>query len=138
MAEYDLLILNGLVVTVDEIGEFDIAVKDGKIAKVVPKGGLAGASSKKTIDAQGGMVQPGGVDAHVYSGRAQFPRSIANGDDLDIYKNRHSLVKVKVLIAMRLVSRTFRQEVYAYHGRHEIGDLWRNHNPNHIRSSKKE
>lgn len=65
MAEYDLLVLNGLVVTVDEMGEFDIAVKDGKIAKVVPKGGLAGAQSKKIIDAQGGMICPGGVDAHV-------------------------------------------------------------------------
>lgn len=56
MAEYDLLVLNGLVVTVEEIGEFDIAVRDGKIAKVVKKGGLSGVSAKKTIDAQGGMV----------------------------------------------------------------------------------
>lgn len=66
MAEYDLLVLNGLVVTVDEMGEFDIAVKDGKISKVVPKGGLVGVQAKKTIDAQGGMVMPGGVDAHVF------------------------------------------------------------------------
>jgi dihydropyrimidinase len=65
MAEYDLLVLNGLVVTVDEMGEFDIAVKDEKIVKVVPKGGLAGVQTKKVIDAQGGMVCPGGVDAHV-------------------------------------------------------------------------
>lgn len=65
MAEYDLLVLNGLVVTVEEMREFDIAVKDGKIARLVPKGGLAGVQAKKTIDAQGGMVMPGGVDAHV-------------------------------------------------------------------------
>lgn len=56
MAEYDLLVLNGLVVTVDKMGEFDIAVKDGKIAKVVLKGDLKGVQAKKTIDAQGGMV----------------------------------------------------------------------------------
>jgi dihydropyrimidinase len=56
MTEYDLLVLNGLVVTDSETGEFDIAVKDGKIAKVVPRGSLAGEKSKKTIDAQGGMV----------------------------------------------------------------------------------
>lgn len=65
MAQYDLLVLNGLVVTVEEMGEFDIAVKDGKITKLVPKGSLAGVQAKRTIDAQGGMVMPGGVDAHV-------------------------------------------------------------------------
>jgi dihydropyrimidinase len=56
MAEYDLLVLNGLVVTDQETGEFDIAVKDGKIAKVVPRGFLNGAKAMKTIDAEGGMV----------------------------------------------------------------------------------
>jgi len=56
MAGYDLLVLNGLVVTDHSTGEFDIAVKDGKIAKVVPRGTLSGDSAKKTIDAQGGMV----------------------------------------------------------------------------------
>ncbi|TVY19117.1 Dihydropyrimidinase [Lachnellula arida] len=33
MAEFDLLVLNGVVVTDQETGNFDIAVKDGKIAK---------------------------------------------------------------------------------------------------------
>ena len=56
MAEYDLIVLNGLVVTDQETGECDIAVKDGKIANVVPRGALKGESAKKTIDAQGGMV----------------------------------------------------------------------------------
>ena len=56
MAEYDLLVLNGMVVTDQETGELDIAVKDGKIAKVVPRGSLNAESASKTIDAQGGMV----------------------------------------------------------------------------------
>ena len=56
MHEYDLLVLNGLVVTDNETGEFDIAVKDGKIAKVVPRGSLKADSASKTIDAEGGMV----------------------------------------------------------------------------------
>jgi hypothetical protein len=54
--EYDLLVLNGVVVTDAVIGEFDIAIKDEKIAEVVPRGGLSGISSKRTIDAQGGYV----------------------------------------------------------------------------------
>ena len=56
MTEYDLLVLNGLVVTDHETGEFDIAVKDGKVAKVVPRGSMKANSASKIIDAQGGMV----------------------------------------------------------------------------------
>ena len=65
MAEMDLLVLNGLVVTHDKTAELDIAIKDGKISKLAPRGGLGGLKASKTIDAQGGMVMPGGVDAHV-------------------------------------------------------------------------
>lgn len=56
MAEYDLLVLNGIVVTHDETRKYDIAVKDGKISKLVPWGDLAGVKAMKTIDAKGGMV----------------------------------------------------------------------------------
>ena len=56
MAEYDLLVFNGLVVTDQKIGEFDIAVKDGKIEKVVQRGSLNGSKATKIIDAEGGMV----------------------------------------------------------------------------------
>jgi predicted amidohydrolase len=56
MAEYDLLVLNGLVVTDQETGQFDIAIKDGKIAKLASRGSFSGEKSKKIIDAQGGMV----------------------------------------------------------------------------------
>jgi hypothetical protein len=56
MAMYDLLVLNGLVVTGEETGEFDIAVTDGKISKVVPRGLLAKHNSKRVIDAEGGLV----------------------------------------------------------------------------------
>jgi dihydropyrimidinase len=56
MTEYDLLVLDGLVVTDQETGEFDIAVRDGKIAEVVPRGSMRGGRAKKTIDAEGGMV----------------------------------------------------------------------------------
>lgn len=54
--EYDLLVLNGIVVTDTDTGEFDIAIKDQKIVKVTPRDGLAGASSRQTIDAEGGYV----------------------------------------------------------------------------------
>jgi dihydropyrimidinase len=56
MAEYDLIILNGLVVTDDKTAELDIAVKNGKIAKLFPRGKLDGVQGKKFIEAQGGIV----------------------------------------------------------------------------------
>lgn len=56
MTDYDLIVLNGVVVTDTDIGEKDIAIKEEKIAQVVPKGTLSGATAKRTIDAKGGYV----------------------------------------------------------------------------------
>ena len=55
-AEYDLIVVNGIVVTDVEIQEWDIAVKDEKIAKIVQRGGLKDAKATRTIDAEGGYV----------------------------------------------------------------------------------
>jgi dihydropyrimidinase len=55
-SQYDLVIVNGNVITDAESGNFDIAIENGKIAKVVPRGGLSGVYAKRTIDAQGGLV----------------------------------------------------------------------------------
>lgn len=59
---FDLIIRNGLVVL--DSGEVvtDVAVKDGKIAAVGQNLGEA----KEVIDAQGLVVSPGMVDAHVH------------------------------------------------------------------------
>ncbi|GAD99295.1 allantoinase, putative [Paecilomyces variotii No. 5] len=65
-ATYDLLVINGIVATAADVGSYDIAIKDGKIALLAPTGSLAGLAAQKTIDAQGGYVMPGGVDAHVH------------------------------------------------------------------------
>ena len=49
----------------------DIAVKDGKIICI---GDLKGIfQGKKTIDAEGGYVTPGGVDSHVHLDQGSFP-----------------------------------------------------------------
>lgn len=54
--EFDLVILNGVVVTDSSNGEYDVAIKDEKIAKVVPRGELKDAIAGRTIDAQGGYI----------------------------------------------------------------------------------
>lgn len=81
--DYDLIVVNGVVVTDTEIQEWDVAIKDEKIANIVPRGGLKHAKALKTIDAEGGYVMPGGVDAHVH---LQEPPLFGNGSTADNYE----------------------------------------------------
>ena len=65
MAEYDIIIKGGTVV--DGTGSpryiSDLAVKDGKVAKI---GGLRGSGADKVLDASGLIVAPGFVDLHTH------------------------------------------------------------------------
>ena len=56
MEPYDLLVINGLVVTASDTGHYDIAIKHEKIALLASKGSLAGIAAKRVIDAEGGYV----------------------------------------------------------------------------------
>lgn len=61
MPFYDLVIRGGTVVTADRTLRTDVGVRAGKIVEL--KEGLAG---KRTIDAAGKLVLPGGVDSHCH------------------------------------------------------------------------
>ena len=65
MAEYDIIIRGGTVVdgTLTPRYVSDIAIKDGKIAKI---GGLNGKSATRVLDAPGLVVAPGFVDLHTH------------------------------------------------------------------------
>ena len=63
--EFDVIVLNGIVVTDTEAAEYDIAIKDEKIAKVVKRGGLKDSRATKTIDAEGGYVMVISASIHV-------------------------------------------------------------------------
>ena len=66
--EHDLLIKNVRVVRPhgNAVHEADIAVKDGRVAKVAP--GQDASSAKATYDGRGRLAFPGVVDAHMHSG----------------------------------------------------------------------
>ncbi|GAB7350325.1 hypothetical protein MBLNU459_g0958t1 [Dothideomycetes sp. NU459] len=81
--EFDLLIVNGVVVTDEHIGEYDVAIKGEKIAKVSPRGAFGSATATQTIDAEGGYVCPGGIDAHVH---LQEPPLFGKGSSADTYE----------------------------------------------------
>ncbi len=56
MDKYDLLIVNGLVVTASDTAHYDIAVKHGKIALLAPQRSLSKENATQVIDAEGGYI----------------------------------------------------------------------------------
>ena len=65
MPEYDLILRGGTIVDGTKTPRYisDIAVKDGKIAKI---SGLKGSSAARELDASGLIVAPGFVDLHTH------------------------------------------------------------------------
>ena len=61
MANYDLVVRGGTVVTGTDVVRADVGIRNGRIAAVGD--GLEGAS---TLDAGGLLVLPGGVDTHCH------------------------------------------------------------------------
>ena len=65
MANYDIIIKGGTVVDGTRVPRYisDIAIKDGKIAKI---GGFVGSTADKVLDARGLIVAPGFIDLHTH------------------------------------------------------------------------
>lgn len=60
----DLNLINGTLVRKEGCLEADLAVKDGRIVEIGPRGSLAPAA--ETLDAAGKLVFPGMIDTHVH------------------------------------------------------------------------
>ena len=77
--QYDIVIKNGHVIDpknkIDAVS--DVAVKDGKIAKV--SSSIPANSSKKVIDAKGLYVTPGFIDIHTHVFAGSKPETFADG-----------------------------------------------------------
>ncbi|MCG7343807.1 allantoinase [Sporosarcina sp. ACRSL] len=65
MANYDLIIKNGTIVTADSTVQGDIAIKDGKIIEV-SVGKSIEATADREINADGLHILPGLIDTHVH------------------------------------------------------------------------
>jgi len=61
----DLLIRNGLVVTLGQTAVLDVGIAGGKIALLAAPGAVA-VETERVIDATGKIVIPGGVEAHAH------------------------------------------------------------------------
>jgi dihydroorotase (multifunctional complex type) len=81
VADFDLLVAGGTVVTGEGRSLSDIGLRDGKVAAVLPRGSSASAS--RSIDATGLLVVPGFVDTHLHlmepgdTSREDFPTGTA-------------------------------------------------------------
>ena len=62
MADFDLVIRGGEVVTPDEVRDADIGISEGRIAML----GEVPGTSRQTIEAKGLHVFPGLIDSHVH------------------------------------------------------------------------
>ncbi|MDE2517489.1 MAG: dihydropyrimidinase [Rhodospirillales bacterium] len=62
--QLDLAITGGTLVTAADMFAADLGIKDGRIALLGAPGTLGGAA--RSIDAQGMLVMPGGVDSHCH------------------------------------------------------------------------
>src|SRR6516162_9002355 len=65
MADFDIIIKGGTIVDGTRTPRYvgDVAIKDGKIAKI---GGLKGKTAERLLDAAGCVVAPGFVDLHTH------------------------------------------------------------------------
>lgn len=61
---YDLFVKNGKIVTVDEVFEGGIAVKNGKIASILRAG--EDVEATEVVDAKGNLIMPGAIDTHAH------------------------------------------------------------------------
>ncbi|HEY8288684.1 MAG TPA: dihydropyrimidinase, partial [Acetobacteraceae bacterium] len=61
MADYDLLIRGGTIVTGADVFDADVAITQGRIAAIGH-----GLRAERTLDAGGLLVLPGGVDSHCH------------------------------------------------------------------------
>ncbi|MEZ4671412.1 MAG: hypothetical protein R3E39_26210 [Anaerolineae bacterium] len=62
--QFETLITNGDVVTESGIEALDVAVSEGKIAALLPRG--TSVEVREVIDAAGALVIPGAIDIHFH------------------------------------------------------------------------
>ena len=62
MADFDLIIRNGRVISSDSDRTADIGIRNGRIAVV----GEVNGDAAQVVEANGRIVTPGGVDAHCH------------------------------------------------------------------------
>ena len=82
MSDFDLVIRGGTVVTAADTVRADVGVRGGVIAAVAE----TIEDGRRTIDASGLLVMPGGIDSHVHLAQPSREFVMADG-----FEQRHAL-----------------------------------------------
>lgn len=92
METVDCLILNGRVLTLDAAGTCidsgGVAVKDGRIVDLGSEERMRSRPAKEILDARGGIIMPGLVNAHTHLPMSLF-RGLADDLPLEQWLNEH-------------------------------------------------
>jgi dihydropyrimidinase len=114
MAQLDLLIRNGTVVTAGDIVRCDVGVKDGRVA--VLGRNLDGAT--EIFDAVDKLVLPGGIDSHVHVDEPPF-LGVLNVDDFRSATRSAACGGTTTIVpfVQQEDDKGLRQSVKAYHGK---------------------
>ncbi|KXT03270.1 hypothetical protein AC578_4772 [Pseudocercospora eumusae] len=80
---YDLVIANGIVVNANDTKHADVAIKGGTIVATRAPGGFKDATTTRTINAEGGWVMPGGIDAHIHLQEPQLFGKCSSADTFE-------------------------------------------------------
>jgi dihydropyrimidinase len=113
---FDLIISGGTIATASDVFSCDIGVRDGRIVAL----GQALGAARRTIDATGRLVLPGGIDSHVHLAQPSGD-GIVMADDfasgtLSAAFGGNTLV---MPFCMQEKGVSLRETVKAYHGRAE-------------------
>ena len=112
MAEFDIAIRGGTLVTASDITQCDLAIKDGRIAMLAPEI----KNAVKVIDATGLYVLPGAIDSHVHL--SQY-----SGDHVKMADDFHTGSRAAIAggtttiipFALQRRGHSLRETVEAYH-----------------------
>jgi dihydropyrimidinase len=116
MAQLDLLIRNGTVVTAADIVRCDVGVKDGRVALL----GRNLEDAAETVDATDKLVLPGGIDSHVHVDEPPF-QGILNVDDFRSATRSAACGGTTTIVpfVQQEAGKGLRQSVNAYHEKAE-------------------
>jgi len=116
MAQFDLVIRNGTVVTASDTIRCDVGIKDGRVAVLGSR--LDGAT--ETIDATNKLVLPGGVDSHVHIDEPPF-YGVINVDDFAAATTAAACGGTTTVVpfVQQLEGHSLRASVQDYHGKAE-------------------
>jgi N-acyl-D-aspartate/D-glutamate deacylase len=100
---YDLLIINGIVVTAEHVQKADIAIKGEIVVAIGDHGTFDRQAAKRLIDAEGGWVMPGGIVCHPSFLELDATTDINNRMPMYISKSPNYLEKAAVRTRSKVV-----------------------------------